>query len=216
MKILTDNFVTNKSILFGRNVRNSAALLLAATGLILALPAHSATVFAHVATPLAGASTISSNAVTHPDGSDRDVTAYDNFTLSKSAKITRVTWRGSSADKGLAGFTIKIFASQANQAAQADTATPMAEIRLAGNAGEKPVEKNLSDYHADFSQPISLTGGVQYWISIVSNRNDLSPWGWAEGKGGDGKSIQSYNEFKILPAPGDRAFSLEDGQEPAK
>ncbi len=193
-----------------RHVRRAVSLLAAGLGLMFALPAQCATVYTHAATPLASASIINSNEVVHAEGSDQDVTAYDNFTLKKSADIMSVTWRGASADKGLAGFTIKIYRSQPNPAAQPDTAAPLAVVSVTGSAGEKPVGNNLSDYRTNFTKPLALTAGEQYWISIVSNRNDLSPWGWANGTGGDGKSIQSYSEFKVLPAPGDRAFSLND------
>ncbi len=199
----------NKQIL--SIVRSVGVLLAAAACLIFAMPAQSAVVFSHSCTPLSNANTLSSNAVADPDGSDRDVTAYDNFTLIKPASITSVTWRGSSSTDGLAGFTIKIYASNPNPAAQADMSSPLAEINVVGKAAEKPAGKNLSDYRADFSQPLALTAGVQYWISIVSIRNDPSSWGWANGTGGDGRTIQSYAEFKILPAPNDRAFSLDDG-----
>lgn len=192
---------------------NSGIGLLAASGLMFALPAHSATVFSHPPAPLSSAQTISSNALAHPDGSDRDVTAYDSFTLSKSAVIASVAWRGTSTDQGLAGFTIKIYPSQPNPAAQADTTAPLSEINVTGNAGEKAIGNHLSDYRADFTQPLALTGGVQYWISVVANRHDLASWGWANGTGGDGKSIQSYSELRILAAPGDRAFSFDDGVE---
>lgn len=194
------------------NVRQVVAWLTAAIGLIVALPAQSMMVYRHTPAPIASASLINSNAVTHAEGSDQDVTAFDNFTLSKSASIISVVWRGASSDKGLAGFTVKIYASKSNPAAQPNMAEPLAVINVTGGAGEKFVGNNLSDYHADFSQPLALTAGVQYWISIVSNRSDLSPWGWANGTGGDGKSIQSYSEFKILPAPEDRTFSLNDGR----
>ena len=195
-----------------RHVRRACALLAAALGLMFALPAQSATVYAHVAAPLASAGTINSNAVVHAEGSDQDVTAYDNFTLNKSANISSVTWRGASAGEGLAGFTIKIYPSKSSPAAQPDTAHPLAVFSISGSANEKPVGNNLSDYHAEFTKPLALAAGVQYWISIVSSRNDLSTWGWANGTGGDGKTIQSYSEYKILPAPGDRAFSLNDAR----
>jgi hypothetical protein len=194
------------------NVMRVAASLLGVLGLFVALPAQSMMVYRHVPTPIASASTVNSNAVTYAEGSDQDVTAYDNFTLSKSANITSVAWRGASAEKGLAGFTIKIYASKSNPSAQPDIAEPLAVVSVAGSAGEKPVGNNLSDYHADFAKPLILTAGVQYWISVVSNRSDLSTWGWANGTGGDGKSIQSYAEFKILPAPQDRTFYFNDGR----
>lgn len=198
-----------------RQVRRAAVLLVSGLGLACALPAQSETVYMHAAAPQASATSVNSNALAHPDGSDQDVTAYDNFTLKQSANITSVTWRGSSASKALAGFTIKIYPSQPNPSAQPDIANPLAVLSVAGNANEKLVGNNLSDYRADFTGPLALTAGVQYWISIVSNRNDLSPWGWANGMGGDGKTIQSYAEFKILPAPGDRSFTLNDGSSTA-
>ena len=188
-------------------------LLATVSGLMFALPAQSATVFSHPPAPLSEANTIGSNAVTNPDGSDRDVTAFDSFTLSKSAVIKSVAWRGTSADKGLAGFTIKIYASSPNPAAQADTAAPLSVTHIAGNASEKPVGNHLSDYRADITEPLALTGGVKYWISIVSDRHDLSSWGWANGTGGDGKTIQHYSELRVLAAPGDRAFYFDDGIE---
>ena len=194
------------------NVRLLSTTLVAVVGLAIALPAQSMMVYRHIPTSIAAASLINSNALTNAEGSDQDVTAYDNFTLNKSAIITSVAWSGASSNKGLVGFTIKIYTSMDNPAAQPDTANPLAVIDITGNAGEKSVGNNLSDYHANFYEPLALKAGVQYWISIVSSRNDLSPWGWANGKGGDGKSIQSHAEFKVLPAPSDRAFSLNDGR----
>jgi hypothetical protein len=180
--------------------------------LIYAISANSATVYIQECPPVSAASIISSNAVAAPEGSDRDVTAYDNFTLSKPASIKSVKWRGSSSNAGMAGFIIRIFASNADAAAQPDISAPLGLIRVQGTAGEHPVGNNLSDFTADFEQLLALAGGRQYWISIVSIRNDASQWGWANGTGGDGGSMQSYSEFKILPANGDRAFSLTDGR----
>ena len=195
-----------------QNMRQLLVCMVATIGLFVAMPAQSMMVYRHTPTPTSGASLVHSNAVINPEGSDQDVTAYDNFTLKKSANIVSVAWRGASADNGLVGFTIKIYTSNANPAAQPNIADPLAEVTVTGRAGEKSVGNNLSDYHAEFGKPFELLAGVQYWISIVSNRNNLSPWGWANGTGGDGKSIQSHAEFKVLPAPSDRAFSLNDGR----
>ena len=191
------------------SVLRFCALLAAASCLAFAQPANCATVFEQTA---ADAATIASNVVTSPEGSDGDVKAYDNFTLRKPATIKRVQWRGSSSNAALAGFTVSIYASSHDPAAQPDLASLLASVSVEGKADEHVLGNNLSDYSADLGQPVALESGVQYWISIVSLRNDASPWGWAKGKGGDGKSIQSYSEFKVLPAPGDRAFSLKDGR----
>jgi hypothetical protein len=194
-------------------IARKAMIVMAATScLIFSQSAQSATVYSQPGTPVSSASIISSNAVANPDGSDGDVTAYDNFTLGKAAIVKGVKWRGSSSSAGLAGFTVNIFASTHDPAAQPDTSAPLGRITVDGKANEKIVGNGLSEYSADFDRPLALTAGVQYWISIVSTRNDLSPWGWANGTGGDGKSIQSYSELRILPAPGDRSFSLIDAR----
>jgi hypothetical protein len=192
------------------SVRRFCALLAIAACLAFARSAECATAYEQAIA--ADVTAIASNAVANPEGSDGDVTAYDNFTLGKPANITRVTWRGSSSNAALAGFIIRIYASSHNPAAQPDLSQPLVSINVQGKADERTLGNKLSDYSADFGHPLALAAGVQYWISIVSLRNDASPWGWATGKGGDGKSIQSYSEFKVLPAPGDRAFSLIDGR----
>ncbi|NOU01308.1 MAG: hypothetical protein HOO95_07025 [Gallionella sp.] len=195
-----------------QNVRRLIVYLAATIGLIVAMPAYSMVVYRHVPTLPSSSSLVHSNAVVNVEGSDQDVTAYDNFTFKKSASITSVAWRGTASSKSMVGFTIKIYPSNANPAAQPNIAEPLAEVVVTGSAGEKSVGNNLSDYHAEFNSPFGLVAGVQYWISIVSNRNDISPWGWASGTGGDAQSIQSFSEFKVLPAPSDRAFSLNDGR----
>jgi hypothetical protein len=191
-------------------VRRVCALLAIASCLAFARPAHCATVYEQAGA--ADATTIASNAVASPEGSDGDVTAFDNFTLGKPANVKRVNWRGSPSNAASAGFIVKIYASSHDPAAQPELSSPLASIQVQGKAGERALGNKLSGYSADLEQPLALAAGVQYWISIVAVRNDASPWGWANGTGGDGKSIQSYSEFKILPAPGDRAFSLIDGR----
>lgn len=192
------------------SLRRLCALLAAASCLAFAQSGECATVYEQAVA--ADVTAIASNAVANPEGSDGDVTAYDNFTLSKPANIKRVTWRGSSSNAALAGFIVRIYASSRNPAAQPDLSLPLVSVNVQGKADERTLGNKLSDYSADLESPLALAAGVQYWISIVSLRNDASPWGWATGKGGDGKSIQSYSEFKVLPAPGDRAFSLIDGR----
>lgn len=181
--------------------------VLAAASLAFTFPAQGITIYSQPALSPDSPKPIGS-AVTDPDGSDQDVTAFDNFTLGKSAIVSRVTWRGSSSSDAMSGFAVKVYTSNPDPYGPPDTTSPLAEINVPGKANEQPVGSGWSDYSADFARPLALTGGVQYWISIVSIRNIPSVWGWASGTGGDGKSIQSYAEFKILAAPNDRAFSL--------
>lgn len=208
---LNDNPIEMSALAVNVNLRIVPVWLAAIFFLVWAMPARSATVYSQMGASLSSAKAISSYAVANPEGSDGDVTAYDNFAIGKSASITGVSWRGSSSNDGSAGFTIRIYASNPNPAAQPDISAPLGEINVAGKSGEVAVGKNLSEYRAEFIQPLALTSGVQYWISIVSSRKDFSAWGWADGEGGDGKSIQSYSEFRILSAPNDRAFALHDG-----
>ncbi|MGC2167006.1 MAG: hypothetical protein WA632_13450 [Gallionella sp.] len=188
------------------------AMLFAATVLIAAQSAHGATVFSHSPVSMSSSRTINSNALAHPDGSDHDVTTFDRFALDKAATIASISWRGAASTPAMAGFTVKIYPSKSDSAAQADINNPLAVLHVTGNAEEMKLDDRLSDYRAILVEPLALEAGVQYWLSIVSDRKDLSPWGWAEGSGGDGKSIQSYAEFKVLPAPGDRTFTLDDGR----
>lgn len=188
------------------------AMLFAASVLIAAQSAQGATVFGHSPVPISSTRTINSNALAHPDGSDQDVTAFDSFSLDKAATVAGISWRGVTSTPALIGFTIKIYPSKSDPAAQADIGNPLVVLAVTGNADEKKLDGKFSDYHAKLDAPLALEAGVQYWLSIVSDRKDLSPWGWADGSGGDGKSIQAYTEFKVLPAPGDRTFTLDDGR----
>lgn len=187
-------------------------MLIAATVLIVAHSAHGAIVFSHSPGPLSSIKTANSNALAHPDGSDQDTTTFDSFTLDRGATVTGVAWRGSASTPAMLGFTVSVYPSMPNAAAQADTGNPLVVLKVSGNANESKLNDRYSDYRTTFDTPLSLDAGVQYWISIVSDRSDLSPWGWAAGNGGDGKSIQAYTEFKVLPVPGDRTFTLDDGR----
>ena len=73
------------------NIRRSASSLSAILGLVFAWTAQGSVVYQHAPTPIASMSSVNSNAVVLAEGSDQDVTAYDNFTLAKSASITSVT-----------------------------------------------------------------------------------------------------------------------------
>lgn len=187
------------------DLQRIAMLMWVAIGLACALPAHGKVVYQHA--PV-GMGVVHSNVVIDAQGSDQDVTAYDNFVLKRTCRITSITWRGNASDKNSKGFAVKIYSAKPDPSRQPDIDNPLLTLDVAGDAGEKPVSNNLSDYRANLTEPLVLEGGVTYWISIVSKRNNLSPWGWVSGKGGDGKSIQAFSEFKVLPAPGDRAFSL--------
>lgn len=156
------------------------------------------------------ANTINSNAVLAPDGSDQDVVAYDNFRLVKAATIREVTWRGTAAGGGTSGFTIKVYSSRPNPAAGPNISAPLYVARIPGHAGETPAMNGMFDYRVALERPLVLAAHRQYWLSIVADKQDMSLWGWGSGSGGDGKSLQSYSEFKVLPAGGDRAFSFSD------
>ena len=186
------------------------------TFLMATSPAQSATVYSQASDSPDTAHPVNSSQ-TNPDGSDQDTTTFDNFTLNHAAQITGVTWRGNSTDAGSAGFNITIYGSQNNNASLADLTNPLSVFTELGKANEKLLGKHLSDFRAEFTQPVSLSAAKQYWISIVSLRSYPSPWGWSSASGGDGRCIQSFSEFKILPAQYDRAFSLLDGNvEPTK
>lgn len=151
---------------------------------------------------------VNSNRLVGGEGSDQDVQTFDSFQLTTPAQITRICWRGGAADATLAGFTLTLYPATDNAFAGPDVKNPLEIVRVVGHANEIKAGMNLSDYSTGLERPLSLAANTKYWLSIVADKTDLSPWGWANSSDGDGKSLQAYTEFRTLPAAGDRSFCL--------
>lgn len=190
--------------------RRFFAGLIGVLGLASAIPAYCETVFQQEAQPVFIANKVNSQALAKEGGGVEDVTVFDNFMLKKTSFITTVSWRGSSSDKSLIGFTVKFYTSKENKSASPEIDDPLVVNSMIGTAKENRVGSYLSDYRMNLSQPIALAGGEQYWISIVANRKDGTAWVWASGSGGDDKSVKSSDGVKVRSVAGDRAFTLSD------
>lgn len=151
---------------------------------------------------------VNSNRLIGSEGSDQDVQAFDNFQLSAPTQISHICWRGSAPDASLAGFTLTLYPATDDAFAGPDVRNPLEVIRVSGHAHEQPAGMKLSDYSVELDRPLALAADTRYWLSVVADRTDLSPWGWANSPAGDGKSLQAYSEFRVLPAAGDRSFCL--------
>jgi hypothetical protein len=151
-----------------------------------------------------------SNRLADAEGSDQDVQTFESFKLTSATQVARICWRGSVADAALVGFTLTFYPATSDLFSGPDVAHPLEVMRVSGHANAAPAGTNLSDYFIELNEPMSLAADTKYWLSIVAEKTDLSLWGWANSLDGDGKSIQSYAEFKVLPADGDRAFCLNE------
>lgn len=137
-------------------------------------------------------------------------TAYDDFTLGATNKITFVEWIGSyfnPQNQGtITGFTVNFYANNAG--------TPGALLYstgdVTGNANETFLQNdNNGDptYSYRLNVSFTATGGTEYWLSVVPDLGFPPQWGWETGTGGDGVAYQCY--FGTCGStPNDLAFSL--------
>lgn len=138
-------------------------------------------------------------------------TVYDNFTLTDTSTITDVHWQGGYFDGTnigtLQSFTIKFYSDNAGQ-----PGTQFYSETIAGNANETLVGNDSQNiavyaYSDDLTSflPV-LTGGTQYWLSIVASMPWPPNWGWQDGTGGDGVGYQDF--FGSRSQTPDLAFAL--------
>jgi len=176
--------------------------------------ANAAAQAAQIYTQMPPASVVSGGVRSHVlhrhDGHDQDVRGYDDFVLSSPSTVSQLTWMGSPADSKTHGFIITLYAAQTAPAKGPDLFRPLFTQFISGLPDHRPMNGDWFEFTTPLKKPIQLAAHTPYWISIVASRRDLSPWYWAHGLGGDGKSLQFFNEYRVLPAAGDRAFSFAD------
>jgi hypothetical protein len=195
------------------SARKTAILFFALGALGLTPPVQGAIIYAQPPTEPGQAKTVNSNKLASSEGSDQDVIAFDNFSIARESEVTGISWRGSG---GSTSFTITIYKALDNPAAEPDRSPSgmVATLSAKNNFKRTPAENGLFDYRIDLvgaggaAKPFALSAGQSYWISIVADKKDLSVWGWANGTGGDGKTLL-YFPYQRMATPSDRAFSLE-------
>lgn len=175
--------------------------------------------------PLSAGGLIQSSYVS-PNGSDQDMYAYDDFTLTSTQSITAVSWRGGYIQNAFGGhvtsFTITFFESIAGGSQphvvnpQQEDTNPVYLVKytVGGNGGETLAGvfggTTMYDYRFVLPSPFVAVAGTKYWLRIEASQNTLPDWGIAVGTGGDGQYFRfstGLATFQMIPA-GDTAFQL--------
>lgn len=155
-----------------------------------------------------------------PNGSDNDQWVWDAFTLSATADITEVRWRGGydPARFGLGGavnnFTVSIFASNAGNTQPDLSRPPLVRYEVGGNANETPGpvlgNTQMRDYRFALPAAFHASSGVKYWVQIEAHQpGSLPDWGLTRGEGGDGFHFRRRaGETVYETITGDTTFAL--------
>jgi hypothetical protein len=157
-----------------------------------------------------------------PQGTDADMYAYDNFTLTVSQTITAVHWRGGYQYGGIYGrlfnFSIAFYGSIAGGSEPNIVNPQLPEIYLAwydvgGTAGETLFGNvggiDMYDYSYTLPTPFVATAGTPYWIKIEASQPSMPDWGIALGTGGDNRHFAfSTGAARFYFSGGDAAFDL--------
>jgi hypothetical protein len=126
-----------------------------------------------------------------PDGSNYDRYVWDAFTLSSSADVWSIQWRGTYGASGpVSNFTVAIYAS-IPAGTQPDVAhPPLVEYETGGNASQRDVGVfgGVTMYEHMFTLPVAFQAqaGVRYWLQIEGWQAGFPDWSLAAGQGGDG------------------------------
>lgn len=151
-----------------------------------------------------------------PNGSDKDVYAYNDFALPVTSSITEVRWRGGYSAKGVYGvatdFTVTFFATNATGveplvASPDSDAIFLAKYQVGGNVsvtlvGEVGLDQTMYDYRYQLPTPFQAVGGTKYWLRIEALQPVYPDWGIAVGTGGDGMHFQydaAGGQFRFAP-----------------
>ena len=159
-----------------------------------------------------------------PDGSNYDQYVWDAFSLSTSADVRSIRWRGTYGTSGpVSNFTVAIYAS-IPAGTQPDVGQPpLVEYDTGGNADQTyaGVFGGATMYDHSFTLPVAFQAqaGVRYWLQIEGWQAGFPDWSLAAGQGGDGSHFlcEHLNLASALGVPtgcwfttrtGDTAFTL--------
>jgi len=137
-------------------------------------------------------------------------TVYDNFHLSSTANIGRVTWAGDyfiGTPSTITAFTLKFYGDNAGQ-----PGSLLQTASIAGNASETAagtdtVPLPFFTYSAALPTAFAASGQTQYWMSIVADLIYPPQWEWETATGGDHAAYQLFNGVASTPS-NDFTFSL--------
>lgn len=136
-------------------------------------------------------------------GNGNYATVYDDFTLAADSTITGVNFTGGffnpSTVAPISGFTVSFYADNAGQ-----PGGTLIGSFIAGNGSQTCVD-NICTYNVGTN--FAASAGTQYWMSIVADLPFPPQWGWAQGTGGDGQSVQDFFGNRTV-LTSDVAFTL--------
>ncbi len=163
-----------------------------------------------------------------PDGLNNDEYVWDAFTLSSSAAISEIHWRGcytnylQGAGKApVYAFTVAIYRSIA-AGSQPDLGTGGRLVRytINSNAGETLsgtiAGVQVYDYAFTLPSPFQAAAGTKYWVQIEASQGVTPTYGWppdwslCAGTGGDGSHFRKVGGTggSYTSISGDTAFTL--------
>lgn len=194
----------------------------AALTLALASSAVAGEVYSKPPSPAGG---VNASSWVAPDGSDSDMYGWDDFTLSATATITEVRWRGGYALNAPYGqatdFRVSFFDSIAGGFQPLIVALPehedqeitIATFHTGDNAGQTFAGVfggiAMYDYHFVLPAPVTLTGGVKYWFRVVASQAGYPDWGMTSSATGDGSYFRySTGMHMFQNVPHNLSFAL--------
>jgi len=140
-------------------------------------------------------------------GSPNFATSYDNFTFATSGNLSSIEWIGSYDDllslppppTIISSFDIGIWSDLGG--APGVRLNPLSSLAFTETAVVPAIvgpDNAYFRYSASLS-PFAVTGGTQYWVSIVANLDSVNGfWGWSFSPLGDVASVQDF-EDEIAP-----------------
>ncbi len=165
----------------------------------------------------------------HVDGTSSGYMTVDNFSLSSSAIINQVMWRGIYlADDGdfvngapnTAAWFIQFLADDAGEPGSvlfAQSPTVTRTLLGTGLFGADVVD--VYEFRAVING-FSASAGTTYWFTPISTAADFWPiFSWIQGSPGDGTcqqvEVEDGSALNLLERTGDRAFELGSVPEPS-
>ncbi|MEM1224835.1 MAG: PEP-CTERM sorting domain-containing protein [Planctomycetota bacterium] len=150
---------------------------------------------------------------------DDFATAYDNFSFAGTLSVVEVDWVGEFFDDDYLLFDLPDFQLQfhADSPTGPNGSEPGALLKSYDftqfQVNATPLADNFVSYSVDLaSDPFGVTGGTEYWISVVADVDvDQNEWGLAysdSGPDGDDFSVQDFD--LDLVGPRDRFYDTPD------
>jgi len=126
-------------------------------------------------------------------------TVYDNFTFAESGVVDSIAWAGAYDTAGVTGATF-VLSLYDSLGPTAGSAVPVQQFTV-GAAGEAAVAGIPNFFlYSTTAAPFTITGGTNYWLSIVAHFDySVAGWGWAfSGLGGDNLSVNDFGDTSLV------------------